>query len=127
MKLNRWLAALAILIGIAMLQVAQRNAVYLKGYSLGERIKQAHKDQTEVAWLETKVLKLTSPDNLSEAAQERNLKLVAWSMLTPEQISLLADDAPAQASVAGDIAASRVPAADSAVQVQLADGHDTTD
>ena len=123
MKFKRWLMAIGIIVSVGMLQVAQRNTVYLKGYALGDRVEKEHEGQTEVSWLETRVMRLTSPDHLSDMAQERHLNLVAWSMLTPDQAQRFADTAewvdtrPAPA----------VAQAQPHETVQLADGRDTTD
>ena len=109
MKLSRWLIVISGTVAVGMLQVAQHHMLYLKGYALGDRVEQAHKQQTEVSWLETRVVRLSSPDRLSSTAQDRHLNLVAWSILTPGQAQLLAG----------------VP--QSHESVQLADGRDTTD
>ena len=111
MKLNRWLAAIGVVMAVGILQVAQKNTVYLKGYALGDRVEKAHKEETEISWLETRVLRLTSPEHLSDAVQERHLNLVAWSLLAPDQGQRLVDKAPVQPDE----------------NIQLADGHDTTD
>ncbi len=113
MKLNRWLSAIGLVMAAGMLQVAQKNTVYLQGYALGDRVEKAHKEETEISWLETRVLRLTSPEHLSDAAQERHLNLVAWSLLAPDQGQRLADKTPAQP--------------EENFHIQLADGHDTTD
>jgi hypothetical protein len=83
MSLSRWLTLIAVLVGLGVLQVAQRNALFLKGYALGDRSDRVHAQETEVSWLNTRVLGLASPTRLSHVAQERNLKLVAWSTLSP--------------------------------------------
>ena len=109
MKLERWLISIGMLVAVGMLQVAERNTVYLKGYALGDRVVKNHKEPTDVSWLEARVLRLASPEHLSDAAQERHLNLVAWSMLTAPQAQLLAG----------------APRSNEAVQIT--DGRDTTD
>lgn len=97
---------------VGMLQVAQRNTVYLEGYALGDRVEKAHKEHTDVSWLEARVMRLTSPEHLSSMVQERHLNLVAWSTLTEDEARRFTDTAePVGAHSA----------------VQLADGRDTTD
>lgn len=111
MKLARWLTAIGVVVAVGMLQVAQKNTVYLKGYALGDRIEKAHKEQTEIGWLETRVLRLTSPEHLSDTAQERHMGLVAWSVLSANQARQPADATSEQTDA----------------NMQLADGQDTTD
>ena len=83
MLLSRWMLLIGVVVGLGCLQVAQRNAIFLKGYAVGDRIDQVHTQETEVSWLGARVVGLESPTRLSQLAQERHLKLVAWSMLPP--------------------------------------------
>ena len=83
MPLSRWMLLIAVLVGLGCLEVAQRNAVVLKGYAVGAQTERVHTQRTEVAWLNMKVTGLSSPTRLAQIAQDRRLKLVAWSMLSP--------------------------------------------
>ena len=83
MRLSRWLSLIALVMGVGCLQVAQRNAVFLGAYALGERASRLHGQTTDVAWLHARVIALASPMHLAQVAQERRLKLVAWSTLAP--------------------------------------------
>ncbi|MBI4341485.1 MAG: hypothetical protein HY598_04300 [Candidatus Omnitrophica bacterium] len=112
-NVTRGLVVIGLLVAVGMLKAVQRNALVLQGYALGERVERAHQEATDVSWLEARVLNLTSPDHLSEAANSRQLKLVAWSTLSP-QPPLPADPVAAQEGTTAD-------------PVQLADGRDTTD
>jgi len=77
------MALVGLLVGLGCLQVAQRNAIFLKSYAVGERTHHVHTQETQVAWLSTQVTGLASPMRLAEIAEERRLKLVAWSTLSP--------------------------------------------
>ena len=91
----------SLVVGLGVAQVAQRNAVFLTGYALGERTSRVHTQETDVSWLNAHVVGLSSPAHLSQVAQERRLKLVAWTPLTP--IPPLADSMSTQPnSVASD-------------------------
>ena len=81
MRLSRWFALIGLLVGVGCLQVAQRNAIFLSGYAVGERMASVHTQQNDVSWLNAQVVGLASPTHLAEVAQDRGLKLVAWSML----------------------------------------------
>ncbi len=83
MNLSRWMLAIGVLVGLGCLQVAQRNAVYLKGYAVGKRMQRVHEIERDVAWLKADVIGLESPSRLARVAEERRLKLVAWSTLAP--------------------------------------------
>jgi hypothetical protein len=82
MPVTRWMALIGVVVGIGFAQVAQRNAVYLNSYRLGERLRQQHAQETEIGWLRAQVIGLTSPAGLARAADTRQLKLVAWSTVT---------------------------------------------
>lgn len=90
MRLGRWLMLVAVMVGMGLLQVAQRNAVFVKGYAVGERMHRVHTQATEVAWLHAEVEALQSPTHLAQVVQERHLKLVAWSPLAPPLVHLAA-------------------------------------
>lgn len=123
MRLKRWLMGILAVVSVGMLQVAQHNTVYLKGYALGDRVEKAHKEQTDVSWLQARVVGLTSPEHLSGMAQKRHLDLVAWSMLSPEKGPRAVFAArPAEKDSAA--AVSQLPPQ---AAVQLADVRDTTD
>lgn len=83
MRLSRWMLVIGIMVGLGCLQVAQRNAILLKSYGVGERMNRIHARQTELAWLQAHVTELSSPTHLAQMAQERRLKLVAWWRLPP--------------------------------------------
>ncbi len=106
MRLGRWLALVGLMVGMGALRVAQRNAVFLKGYAVGERVRRVHAQETEVAWLNAEVEALQSPMHLARVAQERHLKLVAWSPLAAR--------ASARASVANSASLVHLAAGDSA-------------
>ena len=90
MPLSRWMSLIAVLVGIGCLEVAQRNAIVLSGYAVGSQAERLHAQQTEVAWLSSKVTGLSSPSHLAQVARERQLKLVAWSTLsTPPPLATL--------------------------------------
>ena len=88
MRLTHWLMGIGVVVAIGCLQVAQRNALFLQGYAIGSRVSRLHTEQTDVAWLHARVTQLSSPTNLARAAQERQLKLVAWSTL-PSQATFV--------------------------------------
>ena len=79
MCLSYWLGLVALVTGIGCLQVSQRTAIVLSGYAVGERMQRVHAQETDVSWLNANVVGLASPARLAQAAQERHLKLVAWS------------------------------------------------
>ena len=83
MRLSRWMMLIGALVGLGCLQVAQRTAIVLKSYAVGERLAHLHAQENEVAWLDAHVTGLGSPARLAEVAEERRLKLVAWSRLSP--------------------------------------------
>ncbi len=83
MNLSRWILVIGLMVGVGCLRVAQRNAIYLKGYAVGERMGRVHETQRDVSWLTADVIGLESPSRLARVAEERQLKLVAWSTLAP--------------------------------------------
>ena len=91
MPLSRWTMLVALLVGLGCLQVSQHNALFMKGYAVGERMGRVHTQETDVSWLQARVIGLTSPSHLARVSQERQLKLVARSTLSPAPAS--ADDA----------------------------------
>lgn len=131
MKLAHWLILIGLLVGIGCLQVAQRNALFFKGYAVGERMSRLHTQETEVAWLSAEVEGLTSPTHLAQVAQERRLKLVAWSPLAPQVYTARVVSGPSgmPGAAAAKVAAAGPPlvhvAAVDPDQVQT--GNDTSD
>ena len=97
MLLSRWMTLIGIVVALGCLEVSQRNAIFLKGYALGDRLGQVHKQETDVSWLNAHVTGLTSPGRLARVAQERRLKLVAWSTLSPGGTALRAAEGNAVA------------------------------
>lgn len=85
MKLSRWFLLIGSVVGLGLFQVTLRNAIFMQGYAVGERVATAHRETTEVAWLEAKLVGLSSPGHLSDTAEKQKLKLVAWSVLEPPQ------------------------------------------
>jgi len=84
MRSSRWLLLIALVVGVGCLNVAQRTALFLTGYGVGQRAQRAHAQEADVLWLKMQVVGLSSPAHLAEVAQERRLKLVAWSTLKAE-------------------------------------------
>ncbi len=68
MSVYRWLVLIGIVVIVGCLQVAQRTAVFLKGYGLGERSNQIHAQETEVLWLKAQTISLVSPRRLLDEA-----------------------------------------------------------
>ena len=101
MALSRWMSLIGIVVALGCLKVTQQNAVYLKGYAVGERLANVHRQETDVAWLNARVTGLESPGHLAQAAQDRQLKLVAWSMLSPERVMAAAKAAEGEAMAEG--------------------------
>lgn len=85
MQVTRWMMAIGVVVGLGLLQVSQRHAVILKGYALGERLKRVHDQETQLLWLNARVIGLRSPVHLAQAAQDQRLKLVGWSTWTPDR------------------------------------------
>ena len=83
MRFSYWMMLIAVVVGVGWLQVSQRNALFLKGYAVGERLQRVHVQETDLSWLHAKVVGLTSPTRLAEVAQHRQLNFVAWSRLAP--------------------------------------------
>ena len=83
MRLSRWMLVIGIVVGFGCLKVAQRNAILVKSYAVGERMGRLHAKRNEVAWLHAQVTGLSSPSHLAQMAEERRLELVAWSRLPP--------------------------------------------
>lgn len=82
MRLSRWFAAIVVMTGLGLLQVALRNGLILQSYAVGERTAKLHTHETETEWLSARVLGLTSPTHLAQVAQARRLNLVAWNTLS---------------------------------------------
>ena len=92
MTLTRWFALIGIVVGLGCLQVAQRNAVVLKGYAVGERLHRVQERETDLLLVKEHVVGMTSPSSLARIAQERQLTFVAWSTLSsaPENLRVVA-------------------------------------
>lgn len=81
MPVSRWFLLLAAMVALGALQVAQRTAIVLKGYALGERMDRLHTQATHAALETMEVAGLVSPAHLSQAVKDRQMQLVAWSAL----------------------------------------------
>ena len=81
MSLSRWLIVLGLAVGIGMLITAQRIAVFMEGYVVGERMHQVHEEEVALGWVNHQVTGASSPVNLARDAQSRHLNLVASSSL----------------------------------------------
>lgn len=132
MPLLRWFLLIGVVVGLGLLQVAQRNAIFLQGYAVGERMVKAHRESTDVSWLKARLDSLSSPAHLSEAAEKHRLKLVAWSVLrqVPPAQSLVAlkrnsaDTEEGLGSLDGESAYSASSAAAEKTQVALSPSDD---
>ena len=86
MTVSRWMMLIGLVVAIGCFQVAQRNALFIKGYRVGERMHQVHQQENDVAWLSAEVTGLSSPSHLARVASERQLKLVAWLRFPPSSM-----------------------------------------
>ena len=108
MSTSRWFTLIAMVVGLGCLQVAQRNAILLKGYAVGARMENVHTQETDLSWVNAHVVGLSSPTHLAQVVQERRLTFVAWSRLAHEPslagsgslsfMQMAADDPRAHAS-----------------------------
>jgi hypothetical protein len=80
-RLSSWMSLISMIVGFGSLRVAQQNAIVRKSYVVGERIERIHTVENDLAWLNAQVVGLTSPARLAHVAEERRLKLVAWSAI----------------------------------------------
>jgi hypothetical protein len=87
MRLSGWMALIGVLVAVGCLAVTQRNAVYGQGYAVGRRLHRLHAEESDVSRLRAQVTGLESPTRLAQLADERRLKLVAWSTLSPDRPS----------------------------------------
>lgn len=101
MKMSSWFMLIGVLVGIGCLKVTEHNAIYFKGYALGEQVRSLHETDTQVGWLNVEVEGLASPGRLAQVAQERRLKLVAWSTFGAPAGQLRSRLTPARASQTG--------------------------
>lgn len=85
MRLSQWFMLIGAFVAVGCLTVAQRNAVYFQAYAVGDRLDRLHTEGTAVAWLRADVLELSSPSRLSQVAEDRRLKFIAWSTLPPQR------------------------------------------
>ncbi len=81
MTLSRGIWGIVGLVALGCFQVAQHNAVILKGYALGARTRALHQQETDVAWLDARVMALASPAHLDDVAHTRRLQLIARATL----------------------------------------------
>ena len=119
MPLRLWFVLIGVVVGLGCLQVAQHNAVFMKGYAVGERTRHLHAQQTDVSWLNVQVAGLSSPAHLAQVARDRRLNLVAWSTLASNRVT------------ATDVASGREPSAGQTLMAALdrdsAAGDDSSD
>ncbi len=92
MRLSRWITLIAILVGLGCLQVSQRNAIFLKGYALGERTDRMHIQETDLSWLYASVVRLESPTHLARVAGD-------WSMTFEARKTVSATPVPAKGPI----------------------------
>ena len=85
MRLGHWFVLIGLIAAVGMAQVAQRTAIYLKGYEIGEQITKMHELNNDTRWLETQVMGLKAPGHLVHVMKSRRLELVAWSTAPIEQ------------------------------------------
>jgi len=79
MRLSRWMLLIAGLVVLGCLTVAQRTALFVTAYGVGDRMQQVHTKTVEVSWRTARLAGLSSPQHLAGLAKERGLQLVAWS------------------------------------------------
>ena len=79
MRYTRWLLVIAGVTGFGCLQVAQRTAIVLKGYALGERMDRVHTQRTTMSLERVEVEGLSSPAHLAQVARDQRMNFVAWS------------------------------------------------
>ncbi len=99
MRLSQWVTLIAILVGLGCLQVSSRNAIFLKGYALGERIDQMHTQETDLSWLHASVVGLESPTHLARVAGNRGMKFEARKTVSATPVPA---NAPIQLAI-GDL------------------------
>lgn len=121
MALSRWLLLIGAVVGLGCLQVAQRNVLMMRGYAIGEGRAQVHAKDAEVSWANARVAGLASPVHLAQVAQERRLKLVAWSTLSDSDRGGLTDEMLQRAAGRG-----RVPAAEPMTSLAALGDRDAT-
>ncbi len=80
---TRWLVCIGVLLGFGMLKVAQQTAIWKQAYNVGTQHTALHALEQDTQWLQRDVLAQVSPAELSRATEQRQLKLVAWSAITP--------------------------------------------
>lgn len=105
MAIKKWTIAIGLMALLGCLQVAQRNALLLHGYALGERVEQMHEDQVVLHWLQADVTRLGSPSALADAAQAHKWKFVAREIVpkAPTLITVAAlEPAEAGSGAAGE-------------------------
>ncbi|GEM_PF-4032678 len=94
---GRWVAMVGALFAIGMLKVAQETAIWQQAYTVGSQQTAIRALEQDTQWLQRDVLALASPVELSQAMERQQLKLVAWSTVTPAthtQSMMLAERSP---------------------------------
>lgn len=104
MRFAQWFGLIGVVIGLGCFQVTQRNALFMAGYALGERAHAIHTQETQLTWLQAQVVGLESPKHLARMAQDRKLKLVAWSPLPAPSLMHVAAIGSSRDSVTHDTA-----------------------
>ena len=96
MRLSGWMTLIGVLVAVGCVAVSQHNAVYGQGYAVGRRLHRLHAEQSDVSRLRAQVTGLEAPTRLAKVAEDRRLKLVAWSTLSPDRTSAVsvADGGP---------------------------------
>lgn len=74
MRLTHWVFLIIFVVTVGCLQVAAHNSVIFKSYAVGEKLIISHKKNTDVRWLDVRVMKLTSPVNLAIVARNQKMK-----------------------------------------------------
>ncbi len=114
MTLPRWLFLIGMLVVLGFARVAQQNATIAQAYVVSAHAQQLHREQTEVDWLQARVIGLSSPGRLAETAKARGMEFVAWSTLpslpalTAPGVEVMAQ-APASTSVPSTIETPSAP------------------
>lgn len=87
MRVSWWLLLVTVMVSLGALQVAARTAVILKSYAVGDRVERLHDMERDLCWAGAQVAGMASPVRLARVAEERGLKLVAWSTLPTPTVS----------------------------------------
>ena len=76
MRLTQWLLLIIFVVTIGCLQVAARNSVLFKGYSVGGQWQAVHAKNTDAQWLNARVTRLSSPIQLAQVAKHQKMRSV---------------------------------------------------